>query len=88
MARLVPIHKKGLRDLTKNYMPISILPAIGKIMERILYDQIYQYFSDNSLLSEHQFGFRKLHSAASALRDSTNSWYVNVDRNMFDLVIL
>ena len=59
MARLVPIHKKGPRDLIENYRPISILPAISKIMERILYEQIYQYLSENSLLTEHQYGFRK-----------------------------
>ena len=88
MARLVPIHKKGPRNLTENYRPISILPAISKIMERIMYDQIYQYLSDNSLLSEHQFGFRKFHSTASALLDSTNSWYVNMDRKKFNLVAL
>ncbi len=88
MARLVPIHKKGPRNLTENYRPISILPAISKIMERIMYDQIYQYLTDNSLLSEHQFGFRKYHSTASALLDSTNSWYVNMDRKMFNLVVL
>ena len=38
MARLVPIHKKGPRDLIENYRPVSILPAISKIMERILYE--------------------------------------------------
>ena len=79
MARLVPIHKKGPCDLTENYRPISILPAISEIMKRILYDQLYQ---------EHQFGFRKLHSTASALLDSTNSSYVNMDRKMFNLVVL
>jgi hypothetical protein len=42
MARLVPIREKGPRNLTENYRPISILlgPAISKIMERIMYDQI------------------------------------------------
>ena len=53
-----------------------------------MYDQIYQYLTDNSLLSEHQFGFRKYHSTASALLDSMNSWYVNMDRKMFNLVVL
>ena len=88
MARLVPIHKKGPRDLIENYRPISILPTISKIMERILYEQIYQYLSDNSLLTEHQYGFGKMHSTVSALLDSTNSWYVNMDRKMFNLVDL
>ena len=78
----------GPRDLIENYRPISILPAISKIMERILYKQIYQYLSDNSLLTEHQYGFRKMHSTVSALLDSTNSWYVNMDRKMFNFVVL
>ena len=87
-ARLLPLHKKGPRDLPENYRPISILPAISKVMERIMYDQIYEYLNDNSILSEHQFGFRKSHSTASALLDCTNSWYVNMDRKMFNLVVL
>ena len=50
MARLVPIYKKEPRDLTENYRPIPILPAISKIMERLLYDQIYQYLKSHSIL--------------------------------------
>ena len=57
-------------------------------MERILYEQIYQYLSENSLLTEHQYGFCKMHSTVSALLGSTNSWYVNMDRKMFNLVVL
>ena len=57
-------------------------------MEIIMYEQIYEYLNDNSILSEHQFGFRKSHSTASALLDCTNSWYVNMDRKMFNLVVL
>ena len=40
------------------------------------------------ILSENQFGFRKSYSTASALLDCTNSWYVNMDRKMFNLVVL
>jgi hypothetical protein len=52
-----------------------------------MYDQLYEYLNDNSLLSDHQFGFRKFHSTASALLDCTNSWYMNMDRKMFNLVV-
>jgi hypothetical protein len=45
-ARLLPLHKKGPRDLPENYRPVSILLAISKVMERILYDQIYEYLND------------------------------------------
>ena len=57
-------------------------------MERIMYDQIYEYLDENSILSENQFGFRKSYSTASALLDCTNSWYVNMDCKMFNLVVL
>ena len=87
-ARLLPLHKKGPRDLPENYRPISILPAISKVMERIMYDQIYEYLHENSIVSENQFGLRKSYSTASALFDCTNSWYVNMDRKMFNLVVL
>ena len=49
-----------------------------------MYDQLYECLDKNSLLSDHQFGFRKFHSA---LLDCTNSWYMNMDRKMFNLVV-
>ena len=65
----------------------TILPAISKEMERILYTQLQEYLPVNNLLSEHQFSFRKYHSTASALLDCTNNWYINMDRNFFYLVV-
>ena len=70
-------YKKGPRDLTENYRPISILTATSKIMERILHHQIYQYLRDNYLLSEDQFGFRKLYSTAFA-GEVLCLWYVHI----------
>lgn len=87
MARVTPIYKNGQRNLPGNYRPISVLPVISKIMERILYEQLHEYLTKNDLLSKNQFGFRRLHSTATALLDCTNSWYVNMDRKMFNLVV-
>ena len=70
-----------------NYRPISILPAISKIMERILYNQLYNYLTEYGLLSSAQFGFRKSHSTATALLDCTNEWYMNIDKKIFNLVV-
>ena len=88
IARVIPLYKTGQRNIPGNYRPISVLPAISKIMERILYDQLYSYLTTFELLSDAQFGFRKSHSTASALLDCTNEWYVNLDRKMFNLVVL
>ena len=58
MARLVPIHKKGPRDLIKNYRPISILPAISKTMEKyctntyIIIIMIIMIFSQDTNITE------------------------------------
>ena len=71
-ARVIPLYKNGQRNLPGNYRPISVLPVISKIMERILYDQLYNYLTKFELLSDCQFGFRKFHYTATALLDCTN----------------
>ena len=81
-------YKNGQRNIPGNYRPISVLPAISKIMERILYNQLCSYLTKFELLSDSQYGSRKFHSTASALLDCTNEWYVNLDRKMFNLVVL
>ena len=88
MARVIPLYKNGQRNIPGNYRSISVLPAISKIMERIMYHQLYNYLTKFELLSDSQFGFRKSHSTATALLDCTNDWYMNLDRKMFNLVVL
>ena len=85
MARVIPLYKNGHRNLPGNYRPISVLPTISKIMERILYNQLYVYLTEFGLLSSAQFGFRKSHSTATALLDCTNEWYMNIDKKIFNL---
>ncbi|CAB4026264.1 Hypothetical predicted protein [Paramuricea clavata] len=86
-ARVIPLHKKGSRSVLDNYRPISILPVISKIFEKILYEQLYEYFTTNNLLSEQQFGFRRFHSTSTALLDCTDEWYVNMDRGLYNLAV-
>ena len=86
-ARIIPLYKNGHRNLPGNYRPISILPVVSKIIERILYDQLYNYFSKSEILSDCQFGFRKSHSTTTALIDCTNDWYTNMDKRLLNLVV-
>ena len=65
-SKIVLLFKKGAPSLLTNYRPISFLPTISKILERIIHDQMYEYLNDNNLLAEQQFGFRKLHSTEYA----------------------
>ena len=66
IAKVKPLYKKGDKTSLNNYRPISLLPTISKIFERVLFTQIYNYFNTNQLLSEQQYGFRSKHSTELA----------------------
>ena len=71
-----PIHKgKGAdRSLPASYRPISILPALSKILERIVSDQLAEYLEENEMLPAGQHGFRKNRSTTSALVNALHKW--------------
>ena len=48
-ANIVPVHKKNNKQLIENYRPISLLPVCGKILERIIYNKMFEFFSENEL---------------------------------------
>ena len=56
-AEVTPVHKKDDQTDKENYCPISVLPNLSKVYERLMYNQIYPYF--DSLFSKFQCGFRK-----------------------------
>ena len=41
--------KKGVKSDLNNYRPISVIPVVSKVFEKIVYDQLYQYLNDNKL---------------------------------------
>ena len=45
-VNVVPNHKKGDKQILKNYQPISLLPITGKILERLLYDTMFEFFTE------------------------------------------
>jgi retron-type reverse transcriptase len=60
---------------------------VSKPFEKVLYEQLHEYLVTRELLSPRQFGFRKFHSTASALLDSTNEWFINMDRGLFNIAV-
>lgn len=67
IARIVPLHKTGDPMLIKNYRPVSVLPLISKILEKLMHRRIYSFVKKYEILYENQFGFRENHSTCMAI---------------------
>ena len=87
IGRVAPVYKSGEKDDLNNYRPISVLPTVARVFEKILYGQVYDYFISNKLLGNQQFGFRTLHSTALALSKCTSNWWLNMDRGDMTSVV-
>ena len=89
LARVTPVLKRGTKSDLNNYRPISVIPVVSKVFEKIIYDQLYEYLNDNKLLSDRgcQSGFRSLHSTLTALLEVTNMWSVNIDNGLLNGVV-
>ena len=66
------LFKTGSLISFDNYRPISVLPAISKVIEKIAYDQLSVYLEQRGLLSESQYGFRKGYNTELAVTVSTD----------------
>ena len=80
-GNITPVHKKQSKNLVNNYRPISLLPILGKVFEKIIYNSLFNYLLNNQLLSENQSGFRKGDSCVSQLISITHNIYKAFDGN-------
>ena len=58
-AQITPIYKSGDKESVINYRPIFVLLCFSKTLERIMYDRLYLYLTQNNLLYNKEFGFQK-----------------------------
>ena len=79
VADVIPVFKKEDPNNKANYRPISLLPIISKIFERVLFEQI-EKFSEN-ILSPKLCGFRKGHSTQHALLNLLKNWQKTSDKS-------
>lgn len=86
-ARVIPLFKQGESLDLNNYRPISVISVVAKVFERIVYDQLYNFLSNEGIISKQQSGFRSLHSTVSALLEATDSWAFNIDRGYVNAVV-
>ncbi len=74
-ARVTPLLKKPTLNtsLLENYRPVSLLPFIAKTLERVVFNQVSLFLSQNNKLDAKQSGFRSGHSTETALLSVTEA---------------
>ena len=86
IARVAPIFKDGPADESSNYRPISVLPVVSRLFEKLIYDKLYHYLDSNKLIFGKQSAYRQLHSVLSCLLKCTNDWYLNLEGGKYTAV--
>ncbi len=66
-AKVIPIFKKDDPEVFSNYRPVSLLPCLSKILERLVFDRCVHYMDSHKILNDKQFGFRSNHSTYMAI---------------------
>ena len=79
VARITPIFKDGDTTEKSNYRPISVLPVISKLFEKLFFNQLYLYMKENGLFTSDQTGFLRLHSTLTCLLKMSDDWYNGLD---------
>lgn len=81
IAKITPIFKNGKRYNCNDYRPISVLPVISKIIEKIMNDKLSNFLENKNLLFSGQYGFRPSRDTEIAVADVITKIQTNVDNN-------
>jgi hypothetical protein len=81
-AKVVPLLKASDKKKTdcKSYRPISLLPVLSKVMEKVLFEQLSRYLEENNLLHKNHHGGRKGHSTMTAMLQMQDIWLEAAER--------
>ena len=87
LAKVIALYKKGKHFLPENYRPISLLDCFGKILEKLIYKQMFSFITKHSILFIYQYGFREGFSTTLALIDIMDTIKKRLDNNEFGVGI-
>ena len=86
-ATVTALHKKGDTSDPNNYRPISVLPIVAKLCERVVCTQLMAYLISHNVLCHQQYGFRPGQSTEAALLDAVMFATDSIDRGMMTSLI-
>ena len=80
-SNVVPVHKKGDKQVVDNYRPVSLLPIFGKILERLIFNSLFEFLHKTNSLNENQPRFRQSDSCEYQLLSIAHDIYASFDCN-------
>lgn len=87
LARTRPLHKGKSNRITNNFRPISLLPLMSKIIEKLMKKRSTQFISNNNILYDRQYGFRAGCSTSDAVLQFTDDCVTALDNKLFTIAI-
>lgn len=81
IAKVRPLHKKGLETEIENYRPVSLLSVFSKILEKIMHKRLVSFLNDHKIITASQHGFCRGKSTNTAITDFIKDVYNSVDKN-------
>jgi retron-type reverse transcriptase len=88
MSKILPVPKIPKPGELGDYRPISMLPALSKTLEVVMYDQMMRFVDENRLLGPYQSGFSSGHSTATTLLKITSDIQRDCDQRLVTLLLL
>lgn len=80
IAKVTPLYKKGSKEDPGNYRPISVLPVIAKVFEKLVNCRLMDFLESHNIIYGHQYGFRKNYSTKLSLINLVNTLLRSVDK--------
>ena len=87
-AEITPIPKQGNHELPNNNRPISLLPALSKVCERVAFNQFVTYLTTKKRLTTKQNGSKKWHSTETSLLHTTDAFLKGIDNKKLTACVL
>ncbi len=87
IAKIIPIYKAKDRKQLNNYRPISLLPCLSKILEKIMHKRVYHFMLLNDQFYKSQYGFRPCHNTVHAVTEFCHSVFESFENKETTLAV-
>ncbi|KAF2347502.1 Reverse transcriptase domain [Trinorchestia longiramus] len=88
LSIIKPLYRAGDINTASNYWPISLLPVLSKILEKVISNQLPTHLGNTNLLHQNQYAYRKHTSTQDALLNITDKIYSDIDNKNVTLLLL